>query len=257
MKRMSCVLMLASLAACGGNPDPQGSSVDVGPVGPQGPMGVAGSTGATGATGPQGPVGEAGSAGATGPQGPMGVAGTTSDAGLIGPQGPAGSVGPQGPTGATGAAGSTGATGATGPQGPMGEAGAMGATGPQGPSGDITGSIGCVGTVSGGPLSGTYSMGYTADQFSDGAVFSTGYISGASISVSGSAFFAPQQTGWDTAPVQFTYDVYSGADGGWWLISLDRSTLVVSITYNDTDLGGTDTYTWAWQPSQCTVNTYN
>jgi hypothetical protein len=214
MKKMTCMLMLASLVACGGSAGPPGPSGPSGSVGNQGPQG---SQGVQGAQGVQGSQGEMGTQGSKGAQGEMGVPGEA---------------------------------GAPGAQGAMGEAGSAG------PTDDIMGSIGCVGTISGGPLTGTYSIGYTADQFSDGAIFANAYVGDTSFSTSGSAFFAPQQTGWNTAPVTFVYDVYGTADGGWWLISLDRSTLVVSITYNDTDLGGTGTSTWDWHPSQCTVNTY-
>jgi hypothetical protein len=65
--------------------------------------------------------------------------------------------------------------------------------------------------------------------------------------------FSPGQAGSLNGQLEFALDAYSPADGGWWLLTLDRTTMVVTLTYNDSDLGGTGTAAWAWTPSQCTV----
>jgi hypothetical protein len=42
-----------------------------------------------------------------------------------------------------------------------------------------------------------------------------------------------------------TFDVYMGAKGGWWELALDRTTLVTTITYNDSEQPGASLMTSA------------
>lgn len=227
MKSLFACLITSILIGCGGSGS-QGPAGEPGTMGEQGPKGDKGDPGSMGVAGPQGPQG------ATGPQGPAGA-----NTGVPGPQGP------KGDPGAMGEMGLPGATGAQGPAGPQGI-----------PGGKITASIGCFGTATGGILgSGSLSVGYTADQFEDGSVFSTSYIGGNSFSTSGSALFAPTQVGQATAPVNYIFDVYGTANGGYWTVSLNRTNLVVSLVYHDVDVPG-GTATWTWNPSQCVVNSY-
>ena len=205
-------------------------------------------------------VGCSGSQGPAGPPGPMGEHGIQGESGPPGPPGPAGDAGPPGPSGEAGAPGPQGEAGSAGAQGPAGEAGPPGSPGSPGgsvvidagPAGDkIAASIGCFGALQNTSLA----FSYTADQFANGNVFAAGSVSGGAYGVSGSAFFAPTQVGYLTATVQFVEDVYPPADGGWWTISLDRSTLVTVITYHDVDIDG-GMLSWTMQPSACVVNSY-
>jgi hypothetical protein len=157
-------------------------------------------------------------------------------------------TGPAGPAGQTGTQGEPGLQGATGPTGPQGPAGG---TVDAGDPSRITGSITCTGSLSGQPYSFTYSV----DQFANGNVFASGDIANSSIQASNAVMFSPNQTGYATAPVQVLFDAQAPADSGWWLLSLNRQSLVVTITYNDTDLPS-GTMAWTMQPSQCTSNTY-
>ena len=58
--------------------------------------------------------------------------------------------------------------------------------------------------------------------------------------------------------VLFTYDFISTANGGWWTISINRSTLAATILYTDTDAsGGSTTWTLASSSSNCVLNSYS
>lgn len=134
------VLVLASLAACGGSGG--------GP--PPLPESTAPASWTTVLSGPAAPTAEVGKDGDYFLDASTGVLYGPKTAGawpaegfsLAGAAGPAGPAGPQGDPGAPGAAGpqgpqgDPGATGATGAQGPQGDPGAAGATGAQGPQGD-------------------------------------------------------------------------------------------------------------------------
>lgn len=207
----------------------------------------------TGPTGPQGPQGPAGDAGPQGPVGPMGPQGPEGEAGPPGPQGltgPAGEAGPPGPPGPAGDAG---------PQGPPGQPGLAADAGPSpsvdlGPVFDpsrITGSIHCGGSIQNTSLYFTYD----ADQFANGNVFVSGDIFGSASQSSTALIYAPTQNGFINAPITVTLDAYSPADGGWWRLSLDRTSLVVTIEYNDADMTPAK-QTWTMTPDKCVVNTY-
>jgi hypothetical protein len=76
-------------------------------------------------------------------------------------------------------------------------------------------------------------------------VFASGSISASDIQASGAVLFSPQQRGYASAPVIVTFDVYMGANGGWWELALDRTTLVTTITYNDSEQPGASLMTSA------------
>ena len=175
--------------------------------------------------------------GCQGEQGPPGPAG---------PQGPAGPEGPAGPAGQAGPMGAQGPAGQTGPAGPKGDTGPAGADG-----GKITASITCTGRI---PDS-TVSVGYNAVQFMSGAVFASAYVSGPGIEASEAKIYAQSQVGWQTAPIIVVYDVYGTPNYGWWRVSLDRSTLVVTAEYNDNEYPG-GKGSWSMTPDKCVVNRY-
>lgn len=137
--------------------------------------------------------------------------------------------------------------------------GATGQTGMPGTDGSkITGSIFCQGDVSDAALwPGTdyWVVTYSADLFADGTIMATGSVSGASSSANDTVIYAPTQTGANTAPVYFVYDVFDLADDGSWTLSLDRTALVVTAVYTDVDISGGYVY-WTFNPALCVVNSY-
>ena len=87
----------------------------------------------------------------------------------------------------------------------------------------------------GAALSGTsLYFTYTAMVFSDNSVFATGGIYGVSYQIGASTFFDSSQNGASTAPVIFTYDVASTTNGGWWTLSVNRSSRAATILYATT-----------------------
>ena len=248
---------------------PQGATGLTGATGPQGLQGIAGLDDATGATG---------SAGATGAQGATGLTGTT---GTAGPTGATGAIGAQGTAGRDGETGATGATGLTGVTGPMGATGATGTTGVAGPAGDagpvgatgatgdtgatgatgpagssasatvMTGSIHCAGDIQ-----DTYlSFSYDAAQFSSDFVLVSASVMSYASQASGARFYTSAQTEWATAPVTITFDQASPNNGGWWNLTLDRTTAIVSLQYRDADVAG-GVKNWIMTPDKCIVSTY-
>lgn len=69
------------------------------------------------------------------------------------------------------------------------------------------------------------------------------------LQVSAASIFAPTQVGWATAPVLLRFDDTGAANSGFWEISLNRETLVVTIDYNDLDLAG-GRRTWTTTPDK-------
>lgn len=158
-----------------------------------------------------------------------------------------------GKDGAPGAKGDTGATGAPGPKGEPGSvATTMTTPGTNVDDSKITASIGCSAT-----LQNTVGMSFTynVDQFANGNVFVTANIADAAKSSSFSEYYAPTQNGFATAPINITLDEFAPNDSGWWSVSLDRSTLVVSIVYHDADVAGGGS-SWTLTPDKCVVNSY-
>jgi hypothetical protein len=115
----------------------------------------------------------------------------------------------------------------------------------------VTSSIICA-----GPLEGTTLLArYSASILSSGDVWSSAAVFGGAFEIGASAFFSSSQVGATTAPVQFTYDVAGTFNGGWWMLSLNRPTAVVTVEYNDADVTN-GKQTWAWVPAKCIVNNY-
>lgn len=143
------------------------------------------------------------------------------------------------------------ACGVEGPAGPAGTAGADGADGADGTDNRIVATHYCTGAVSGTVMTFEYSVALMAA----GDIFSTGGVYDASFFVGDSAYFAAGQVGAATAPVMFSADIMGTANGGWWTISLNRSTGVTSLLYSDADAsGGSDA--WTMSPADCVTNTF-
>ena len=98
---------------------------------------------------------------------------------------------------------------------------------------------------------------YTAMVFSDSSVFVYGGIYGIMAQYGASTFYDSSQNGASTAAVMFTYDVEPMSNGGYWRISVNRSTLAATIVYTDTDLsGGSATWTLPSSSNNCVLNSY-
>ena len=94
--------------------------------------------------------------------------------------------------------------------------------------------------------------------FSDSSVFAYGGIYGVAFQVGSSKFYDSSQNGASIAAVLFTYDVDSTANGGWWQISVNRSTSAATIVYKETGLSGANATTWTLpsSSSNCVINSY-
>ena len=93
--------------------------------------------------------------------------------------------------------------------------------------------------------------------FSDNSVFVYGGIYGVSFQIGASNYYDSSVTGSSTAAVLFKYDVISNFNGGWWTISINRSTLAATILYTDSDVsGGSTTWTLASSSNNCVLNSY-
>ena len=82
-----------------------------------------------------------------------------------------------------------------------------------------------------------------------------GSIFGTSVEVTDSTFYDSSQNGAATGFINIRYDVSGSANGGDWQISLNRSTLVTTVTYEDTDLSG-GSLSWTLASSSCTLNSF-
>ena len=264
MKRILLIIGLFVLIGCG-TAAPGADGKD-GTAGAKGDMGSEGSPGATGSAGSPGANGNNGAPGSVGPQGPRGMDGD--GGGIVGPQGPAGpqgnpgATGPQGNPGATGSTGATGSqgpqgnVGPAGPQGPQGDAGPQGPAGPQGDAGTdgsrITGSIYCTAALAN--TTGVY-FTYEAVQFANGNLLAIGGIRDGYVETQSTVEYSSSQVGWSTAAVFIQHDIVAASNGGFWKISLDRSTLNTSIVYTDSDVTGGGA-SWSLPASSCIVSLY-
>jgi hypothetical protein len=182
-----------------------------------------------------GSAGEDGAPGAEGEKGAMGIQGEQ------GPQGEPGERGPQGEQGEPGVAG------------PPGEAGAKGPQGDPGASEGITENIYCTATLA--DTNGIW-FSYDVNLFDTGDISVFASVSLVNIESSASRFFAPTQVGYKTAPVAVGLDADTTADGGWFLLALDRDTLKVGIDYMDNGGASAPSQSWTLQPEDCIHNFY-
>ena len=99
---------------------------------------------------------------------------------------------------------------------------------------------------------------YNAMVFSDSSVFVYGGIYGAAYQIGASTFYDSSQNGASTAAVIFTYDVDGTNNGGFWRISVNRSTSAATIVYKETGLSGANATTWTLpsSSSNCVINSY-
>ena len=95
---------------------------------------------------------------------------------------------------------------------------------------------------------------YRVYQFVNEDIFIQGEIYGVSYEVADSIMYSKLQNGWTTAPIYINYDVSGSANSGYFVISLNRSTMVTTIVYTDSDVSGGST-TWSQPSSDCTTQT--
>lgn len=155
-----------------------------------------------------------------------------------------------------------GCSGSAGPAGPAGAVGAQGPTGPAGQNGTtrIVASIFCSGQVSGNTgnaasLNGT-KVEYWASLMSSGDVYANAVIAGNSFQIQGTSFYSYMQNGATTGSVTVIADAYGNATSGFWNVSLDRSSLVVTAVYTDAELGVQSPVTNTFTSSACQSSTY-
>lgn len=128
------------------------------------------------------------------------------------------------------------------------------------PSGKFAAGIGCSGTISGlTGAAGTALNGlivyYQAVVTNYGDVMATGSVATGGIQVGATSFYSVTQVGSLTGPVLFNAD-FATANGGFWTISTNRTTLVVTAVYTDSSLGSESPVTMNFSPSACSAMTF-
>ena len=156
--------------------------------------------------------------------------------------------------------GRDGSDGHPGDTGPAGTNGTNGATGASGTNNRIVTSIGCSGTISGltsnaGTALNGLEVKYTASVTSSGDIFVKGSVSSSSMEIGGSAFYSVNANGASTGPIIFTAD-YATASWGYWNITLNRTTLILTATYTDSTLVGQSPVVVTFASSACTSVSY-
>lgn len=116
-----------------------------------------------------------------------------------------------------------------------------GAQGPAGQNGGkIVATMNCLGVIAG--LSGgaavlnDLQIKYSAILTSSGDVYATASVNDDVSQDSSTNFYAATQTGATNAAVNIVADYHSTADAGEWTISLNRTTLVTTVQYDDDSL---------------------
>ena len=156
-----------------------------------------------------------------------------------------------------GTVGTNGTNGTNGDNGTVGTNGTNGDNGTNGTNG--TNGIKPAASLSfGASLEDTsYKFSYTAMVFSDGSVYAYGGIRGADSQIGRSTFYDSSQSGSSTAEVIFDWDLSGSDNWGYWKISVNRSTLVVTILYTDQDeTGGSTTWTLNSSSNNCVLNSF-
>lgn len=116
-----------------------------------------------------------------------------------------------------------------------------GAPGAPGSGGKITATMNCSGVISGvtGPAAGVLNgleVKYNAVLTNAGDVYSTASINDDYVQYSGTSFYAAGQGGSTTGEVVVIADFHGTGDAATWSVSLNRSTLVTTVVYDDLSL---------------------
>lgn len=139
-------------------------------------------------------------------------------------------------------------------KGPKGDQGTPGA-------GRIRTTINCSGIISGlagvvGAALNGLEVEYDAALTTSGDVYATARIIDSAVQHTSTNFYAAGQAGAATADVLVVADYDFTSDGGWWKVSLNRSTMVTSITYTDSSLGGLSPVNLTFTPAACSVQNW-
>ena len=143
-----------------------------------------------------------------------------------------------------------GAPGSSGSMGDKGSTGSKGDTGSAGTDNKIKYTHYCNALLQNTALY----YRYRVYQFVNEDIFIQGEIYGVSYEVADSIMYSKLQNGWTTAPIYINYDVSGSANSGYFVISLNRSTMVTTIVYTDSDVSGGST-TWVEPSSDCATQT--
>ena len=143
-----------------------------------------------------------------------------------------------------------GAPGSSGSKGDTGSTGSKGDTGSAGTDNKIKYTHYCNALLQNTSLY----YRYRVRQFVNEDIFIQGEIYGSAYEVADSIMYSKLQNGWTTAPIYINYDVSGSANSGYFVISLNRSTMVTTIVYTDSDVSGGST-TWSQPSSDCTTQT--
>lgn len=109
----------------------------------------------------------------------------------------------------------------------------------------IEATIYCTGVVT-GSIWGAYGAAITTA----GDVFVTGSVRNGAIEASNSVYYSATQNGALTAAVNVQFDLMGAANSGFWVLSLDRQTLVHTLRYVDSDAVGGEQI-WSLTPDKC------
>lgn len=146
-----------------------------------------------------------------------------------------------------------------GEKGDKGDTGEVGSNGQDGTS-KIVRTILCGETITG--LSGNAATAlnglfviYKAAVMSSGDVWAVASVSDILIEVTGSSFFSVNQVGADTGAVIFVADYWT-ANSGYWTISANRSTKVMTAKYTDSSLGVQSPVIMNFASSACTLQNF-
>lgn len=134
---------------------------------------------------------------------------------------------------------------------------AKGPKGDAGISGRVVATMNCSGVIgSSAPVAlQGLEVEYDAVLTATGDVYATASIIDEVAQISNTAFYASGQAGAQTASVMVVADFAGSANGGWWNVSLNRSTLVTSVVYTDSDLFSSPV-NMTFTPSACTVQSW-
>lgn len=139
--------------------------------------------------------------------------------------------------------------------------GKTGAAGTNGTSGKIDSTVNCSGTIFGlSGQAGTSLNGlkveYSSVITNGGDVYSTANISDDYSQVSETAFYADGQPGYSTGLVELIGDYDQTDDEGTWEVSLNRDTLITTVTYTDSSLGLQSPVVLNFTAAACTQNNW-
>lgn len=139
-----------------------------------------------------------------------------------------------------------GCSGSTGTPGLPGSDGAPGPQGPAGISTMISDKFTCEDHIDIRNLK----INYQAILLNNGTLFVSGMISDEEFSYPTFSAYSPQEPEWLTGPTsKMVFDVRYPVDAGFFIIELNRDTLVTTTTYDDRN---SDQFrTWEFKPSAC------